>query len=389
MKKFLAATLAATMSLGLVACGGSKKTDEPAKTTNATATSDMKVAMVTDYGDITDQSFNQTTYEASKEWSEENGVEFNYFKPATDADADREQSMEQAIEEGYNVIVLPGFAFAQAVVDVAPNYPDVKFIAIDVNQADLDEKNKGTFKSDNVYACVYEEDIPGFYAGYAAVALGYTKLGFLGGMAVPSVVRYGYGFVQGAELAAKEKGVDKVTINYAYGGLFRGDPDFTSRMDTWYGTDKTEVVFAAGGGIYTSVAEAAVKTGGKVIGVDVDQAPSIDKTYGDGITVTSAMKGLGPTVKLVLDGIKAGEWDSKFGGKSETLGVVSDDPAENFVTIADSTQWADGKFTEDDYKDLVKRIHSGDIKVDSSTEIDWDALSMEHVTVNFQGNFKS
>ena len=158
----------------------------------------MKVAMVTDYGDITDQSFNQTTYEACKAYCEANGVDFTYKKPASDADADRVSSIEEAIEEGYNVIVMPGYAFGPAIVEVAPLYPDTKFVALDVSQADLGDD----FDGPNVFSAVYQEELAGYMAGYAAVKLGYTKIGFLGGMAVPAVQRYGGGFVQGVDAAA-------------------------------------------------------------------------------------------------------------------------------------------------------------------------------------------
>ena len=200
-------------------------------------------------------------------------------------------------------------------------------------------------------------------AGYAAVKLGYEKLGFLGGMAVPAVVRYGYGFVQGVDAAAKE--LDKnVSLNYVYGGVFAGDPDITAVMDTWY-KGGTEVVFACGGGIYTSAAEAAKKAGGKVIGVDVDQAAIIDGKYGEGITVTSAMKGLYPATYDTLKAVIIdGKW-ADYAGKIETLGLVSGDDVEaNYVQIpVKSTQFADGKFTKDDYAKLVKDMFDGKIKV--------------------------
>ena len=93
--------------------------------------------MITDYGDITDESFNQTTYEACKAFCEENSLEFNYFKPAGDNTADRVSMIDSAVSEGYNVIVMPGYAFGGAIVDAAPNYPDVKFIALDVAKGDL------------------------------------------------------------------------------------------------------------------------------------------------------------------------------------------------------------------------------------------------------------
>ena len=329
MKKILSTVLAGFMATSLVACSsGSTSTST---STGGEEKSDMKVAMVTDYGDITDQSFNQTTYEACKEWASANGVDFNYFKPATNEDADRVASIEEAIEQGYNVIVMPGYAFAPAVVEVAPDYEDVKFVALDVAQYDLDKASGTTdWKSDNTFCAVYQEEIAGYMAGVAAVKLGYKKLGFLGGMAVPAVIRYGYGFVQGAEAAAKELGLTDVEIKYAYGNQFYGDADITARMDTWYGAG-TEVVFACGGGIFTSAAEAAAKTNGKVIGVDVDQAATIDGDYGEGMTVTSAMKGLAATVNTLLTEIKGGNW-SKYAGTLQNLGMVSgDDPTANYV----------------------------------------------------------
>ena len=388
MKKFFSVGLTAAMAISLAACGSSSSSSSSsAKSTSSASSSDMAVAMITDYGDITDQSFNQTTYEACKAWATDNDVKFNYYKPASDADADREASIEQAIDEGYNVIVMPGYAFAQAIVDTVEDYPDVKFIALDVAQADLD-KDSGTdgWKSDNTFCAVYEEDLAGYMAGYAAVSLGYTKLGFLGGMAVPAVIRYGYGYVQGAEQAAEDKGVAEVDINYAYGNKFSGDSDITAAMDTWYGNG-TQVVFACGGGIYTSAAEAAQKVNGKVIGVDVDQAATIDSTYGDGMTVTSATKGLAATVNSALEACKDGTFSDKYAGTCQNLGLVSENPDENYVQLPESTQWGDG-FTEDDYKALVKKMDDGDIKVDNSVDVDLSKVSYDHVKVDYQGNLK-
>ncbi|MDD6257950.1 MAG: BMP family ABC transporter substrate-binding protein [Erysipelotrichaceae bacterium] len=383
MKKLVSTVLAGVMAASLVGCSSSKNNAGSSAKGSSDSSSDMKVAMITDYGDITDMSFNQTTYEASKAWAEENGAEFEYKKPATDADADREASIEEAIDDdGYNVIVMPGYAFAQAIVDEAPKYPDVKFIALDVAQADLDDASgKKDWSSDNVFSAVYQEELAGYMAGYAAVKLGYTKLGFLGGMAVPAVIRYGFGYVQGADEAAKELGnASDVTVNYVYGGQFRGDADITARMDTWY-TDGTQVVFACGGGIYTSAAEASGDNG-KLIGVDVDQKKIIDKNYGEGKTVTSAMKGLAATVNTLLDAIKDDKWDD-YKGKVETLGLVDgDDPSKNYVQLG-TTQWSDG-FTEDDYKALVKKMFDGDIKVSDAT----DKMPATDIKINDEGSIK-
>jgi len=404
MKKFLALALALVMALSLVACGSSSSSGAAAGSAAAgsasgAAASDYKVAMITDYGDITDQSFNQTTYEACKAFCETNGVDFTYYKPAGDSTADRVAMVDKAVADGYNVIVMPGYAFAGTVVESAGNYPDVKFVALDVAAGDILSAALGDkydfnpsnwtvtdyYHADNVYCAVYQEELCGYMAGYAAVKLGYTNLGFLGGMAVPAVMRYGYGFVQGADAAAAQTGA-KVTLNYAYGNQFKGDADITAAMDTWYSAG-TQCVFACGGGIYTSAAEAAQKVNGKVIGVDVDQSGIIDGQYGKGMTVTSAMKGLAATVNTLLNEIVLNNnWDS-YKGQIQTLGLVSgDDPTQNYVQIPmDTTEWGTG-FTQDDYKALVADMFSGKIKV--SNDISAAQPTATNITVNFQGNIK-
>ena len=435
MKKYLALLLVLVMVLSLAACASkpAETTDEPEQTTPVPApaeetkdeepapaeetkeeepteepadNTEYAVAMITDYGDITDQSFNQTTYEACKAFCEDNGVQFSYFKPAGDNTADRVAMIEKAVDEGYNVIVMPGYAFGGAIVEAAPEFPDVKFIALDVAKGDLLEA--GVAKAgesydynpdnwdlekyvdmSNVYCAIYQEELCGYMAGYAAVKLGYKSLGFLGGMAVPAVVRYGYGFVQGVDAAAADLGLSDVTLNYIYGGQFSGDVDITAVMDTWY-ANGTEVVFACGGGIYTSAVDAAKKANGKVIGVDVDQAGVIANYAGvDGLTVTSAMKGLYPaTYDALNDIIINGNW-ANYVGKIATLGLVSaDDPEANYVQIpmGEGTQWSDS-FTQDDYKAMVADMYNGVITVSndiSKTASDFATV----ITVDDQGAIK-
>ena len=435
MKKYLALLLVLVMVLSLAACASkpAETTDEPEQTTTEPApaeetkdeepapaeetkeeetteapadNTEYAVAMITDYGDITDQSFNQTTYEACKAFCEDNGVEFSYFKPAGDNTADRVAMIEKAVDEGYNVIVMPGYAFGGAIVEAAPEFPDVKFIALDVAKGDLLEA--GVAKAgesydynpdnwdlekyvdmSNVYCAIYQEELCGYMAGYAAVKLGYKSLGFLGGMAVPAVIRYGYGFVQGVDAAAADLGLSDVTVKYVYGGQFFGDADITAVMDTWY-ANGTEVVFACGGGIYTSAVDAAKKANGKVIGVDVDQAGVIANYAGvDGLTVTSAMKGLYPaTYDTLNDVIINGNW-ANYVGKIATLGLVSaDDPEANYVQIpmGEGTQWSDS-FTQDDYKAMVADMYNGVITV--SNDISKAASDFATViTVDDQGAIK-
>ena len=392
MKKILALLLVAIMVIGMFA--GCQEAGNK---------SQYKVAMVTDYGDITDQSFNQTTWDAVQAFGKENKVAVKYYKPTSNDTAARVASVELAIADGHNVIVLPGYAFGATIAEVSgnPDYKDIKFIALDVAKGDLLEAGvalKGEkydynpdnwdlskyVYMDNVYCAIYQEELSGYMAGYAAVKLGYTKLGFLGGMAVPAVQRFGHGYVQGVDAAAKELGIT-VDLKYAYGGQFFGDADITAVMDTWYAAG-TEIVFACGGGIYTSAAEAAKKVGGKVIGVDTDQSGVIDGLYGKGITVTSAMKGLYPTtVDTLTDVIINGKW-AEYKGKIDTLGLVSGDKPElNYVQLPTTTQFAEGKFTQADYAALVKALFDKAITVSN----DISAIpATTNTNVDNQGNIK-
>ena len=168
----------------------------------------------------------------------------------------------------------------------------------------------------------------------------------------------------------------------SYGNQFFGDADITAAMDTWYGGG-TEVVFACGGGIYTSAGEAASKVGGKVIGVDSDQSGKIDGDYGEGTTVTCAMKGLAPTVNTLLSAIQAGNWGD-YAGQVQNLGLASATPSENYVQLPDSTQWADG-FQQADYEKLVGELFDGTRTVSNDTS----ALpATKAVKVDDQGNIK-
>ena len=402
MKKILALLLAVVMVLGMVACAS--KTEAPAETTTTepaaettteetkteepakeeeTATEEQpteegvikKVALVTDVGTIDDESFNQATWQGVKAYCEANGIEYTYYQPTEDSTDARCISIDQAIKEGANVVVMPGYLFGGSIVREQEKYPEVYFIAVDVGAGDLTEDYATYYDpAKNVVCATFAEEQAGYLAGYAVVMDGYTKLGFLGGMAVPAVIRYGYGWLQGARDAAKELGVE-VECNYTYGGQFFGDANITAKMEGWY-AGGTEIVFACGGGIYTSAVEAANIHGAKVVGVDVDQS------YIDACIVTSAMKGLYPsTYDALTEIVLNGKW-ADYAGKIDNLGIVSDTPEDNYVQIAPSTQFKDGAFTADDYKALVAKINAGEIKVDNNTK---EMPKTTNTTVDAQG----
>ncbi len=397
MKKILALLLAVVMVLGMVACAS--KTETPAETTTtepaATETTEetkteepaaeetteepaeetgaiiQKVALVTDVGTIDDESFNQATWQGVKAYCEANGIEYTYYQPTEDSTEARCISIDQAIKEGANVVVMPGYLFGASIVREQEKYPDVYFIAVDVGAGDLTEDYATYYDpAANVVCATFAEEQAGYLAGYAVVMDGYTKLGFLGGMAVPAVIRYGYGWLQGARDAAKELGVE-VECNYTYGGQFFGDASITAKMEGWY-AGGTEIVFACGGGIYTSAVEAANIHGAKVVGVDVDQS------YIDACIVTSAMKGLQNVTETILADLEAGKWESTYGGKFITYSLAEGD----YVGIPTAEgSWRFNKFTMEQYEAVHAKLMSGEIVVDNNS--DNVNPEIEGITVNY------
>ena len=283
--------------------------------------------------------------------------------------------------DGANTIVCVGYLYGPALAWGATEYPDVHFIAVDVNGFDINREN-GTIP-ENVFCVTFKEEEAGYLAGYAAVKDGFTKLGFLGGQAVPAVIRYGYGYVQGADAAAQELGIN-VQMNYYYGAQFYGDEKITAKMDGWY-DGGTEVVFACGGGIWTSAAEAADKHDGKLIGVDVDQnylgVEGVESgKYKANPFVTSAMKGLGAAVKNGLDTVNAGDW-STIAGTNGNFGLEEGD----YVGLpTDEASWNFSTFTMDEYNTVLEKIRNGEIKVDNNSDDATKPTTSSNITVDYQ-----
>ena len=376
MKKFLAFVMAASMALSLAACGGSSASTATSTTTEATSeaaasTSGSKtdVAFVTDVGNIDDQSFNQYTWQGVKDFCAATNLTATSYRPTEDSDSARLEQMDNAVNDGAKAIVVAGYLFGSSIAEAQAKYPDVQFLALDVSAFDLGDSAAAA----NTALITYREEQAGYLAGYAAVYDGYKKLGFLGGMAVPAVIRYGYGFVQGAEAAAKEIGADDVSINYWYSGDFKATDEVKTKMDSWYSAG-TEVVFACGGPVCQSCDAAAQANGGKMIGVDVDQSGQFDTV------VTSAMKALANSVNLALTDSMNNGWKftEAYAGKETTLGA-----AEDCVGLPMETSKFT-KFTKEQYDTLYKSIVDGSLVIDASFDADVHP-EVSAITVDYQG----
>lgn len=371
MKKVFSLLLVVFLALTLVACSKSDDTTEPTDG----KTEGYQVAVVTDVGQLNDGGFNQGTYEGAVEFANANGMTYKYYQPANGGDAtddDRIAAMRQAIENGAEVIVTPGFLQAAALETVTEEAPDVKFVFVD----------GWNFGKANLTAICYQEEQSGFFAGYAAVKDGYTKLGgtFGGGGTNLACNRFAYGYVQGIEAAAAELDVNvEVVVSFLYGGSFSSSPELQTQISGWY-NNGTEVVFSCGGTMLQSVKAAANETAnGKIIGVDVDQHGESDRI------LTSAVKGLTPSVIKVLNEWKNGEWDAKLSDKTSNLGAADD--ATGLPTNADA--WRFEHFTVEEYETVFAKVVSGELPVandvsdNMGTAAAWAKLAGEcpHVTL--------
>ena len=277
-KKLIALTLAALMVTGLVGCGGKGNEGE------GEAKKDLKVGMVTDAGTIDDKSFNQGTWEGIEKAKADLKIESNYLKPAGTTEADYMKEIGNLFDTDYKFIVTPGFKFETAIFQAQDKYPDAKFVIIDgapnngKTGADRVEK-----VGDNSVAVYFAEQEAGFLVGVAAsVQLKEGDLGFIGGMEIPSVQKFNWGFQQGVKYANENLGT-KMNIkaeNVVYQGSFDNVAAGQQLAATMFDNGVKAIFTAAGGVGVGAINEAKTRaTAGKeawIVGVDVDQ-------YADGI----------------------------------------------------------------------------------------------------------
>ena len=347
MKRVLAIALAVMLvALSLAGCA-------PAADTGA------EIALITDKGNIDDKSFNQGAWEGVVAFAEAEGITHTYIKPEEASDAGYLAAIDLAVTGGAKVIVTPGFLFEVSVYEAQTKYPDIKFILLDGVPHTADYS---TFETkENVASIMYAEEQSGYLAGYAAVMDGMTNLGFMGGMAVPAVQAFGYGFLQGAEDAATELGLGTgaVKATYHYTGNFEENDTNKATARTMY-QEGVEVIFAAGGAVGKSVMSAASEAGAKVIGVDVDQR------YDSETVITSATKGLAPSVISVLESIyKTDKW-ADFGGKTTFFNAANNGVGLPTMVIGDDKADAFDRFESFDgaaYEAVFGKLASGEIQV--------------------------
>lgn len=350
--------------MSVVGCGKQDATTPDAVDSNNSSNEGKsskghEIALITDKGNIDDKSFNQGSWEGVIAFAKAEGISHTYIKPEEASDAGYLAAIDLAVTGGAKVIVTPGFLFEVPVYEAQTKYPDVKFILLDGTPHTADYK---TFETkENVASILYSEEQSGYLAGYAAVMDGMTNLGFMGGMAVPAVQAFGYGYLQGAEDAAKELGLDDGAIKamYHYTGNFEENDTNKATAKTMY-QEGTQVIFACGGAVGKSVMSAANEAGAKVIGVDVDQR------YDSETVITSATKGLAASVISVLESIyKTNDWE-KFGGQTVYFNAANDGVGLPTTVIGDANADAFDRFesfSKEEYEKVFAKLVDGSVTV--------------------------
>ena len=401
MKKILALILALCMVFALVGCGTTAEPEEnsapaeevaeetapeaaeeeaapaeeavdPDKIDDNMTSEDGKyeLAFVTDVGQLKDKSFNQGTWNGVKLYAVENGLSYKYYQPANgDAatDDDRYDAMKAAVDGGASIVVAAGFMQETALKKAASEFTDTMFVFIDGYPLTAED---GTTLA-NVAGISFQEEQSGYFAGYAAVMEGFTKLGFCGGGGGtnPACCRYGYGFVQGAAAAA-EALATSVEINYSwlYGSSFSASPELQTMANGWY-ANGTEIIFACGGSMFASIVAAAAENDGYVIGVDVDQS------YESDTVLTSALKGLSEATSWAITKFYDGECED-IGGTGTSLGANDDS-----VGLPTDT-WMLENYSVEEYEEAMAALKAGELVIDAEYPEDMTTLNNEFITVN-------
>ena len=353
MKNFLKLIILSIILIISLSCKDTKKN------------SGYELALITDIGTIDDKSFTQGSWEGLKKYAEEKGITYKYYKPAGKDTDSKIDSIYLAISSGAKLIVTPGYLFEPAIYKVQDIYPEINFVLLDGTPQD------GTYTDfrieKNVYAVLYAEEEAGFLAGYGVVKEGYTNLGVMGGMAEPSVIRFGYGFVQGADYAAKELGVKNIKIDYTYIGGYEPTPEVQTKASSWF-IKGVQVIFAPAGGAGNSVMSAAEQNKGYVVGVDVDQ--SVESPT----VITSAMKMIGESVYNAIDEFYKGNFP---GGNS----VILDAKVHGVGLPMETSKFKN--FTKEDYDNIYQKLVDGSVKILKDTDAkDVNKLPLDRIKVN-------
>ena len=309
-------------------------------------------------GTLMDGIYNEEIYKGIRMYALAAGVSFSCYGVEEGTADDYREAIKRAVDHQAKVIVCAGENFQKAVGELQDVYPQISFLLIDGVPVDADKEELSI--ADNVHCVVFKEEQAGYLAGYMAVLEGYSRFGFIGGVESEPVIRYGYGYLQGIDDAARRLEREDVSVHYWYAGTYVPSEEIREKALDWYGSG-TEVIFACGGQLYQSVLEAAEDADGMMIGVDVDQCRESERV------LTSAVKDIENAVIISLDDFYAagGQWSDGYAGVKQLCGAK-----ENCTGIpVMNTEWRFKNVTADEYYEVFNQVRRGEIEVADAVDV--------------------
>lgn len=327
-----------------------------------------EIAFLTD-GSVEDGGYNEAIYNGVRMYALGAGTSFSCYHADASVPESYQEIIQRAAEDNARLLVCAGDIFGKAVGALQETYPQISFLLVDA--VPYDEDGEEIPLAPNVHSILFHEEQAGYLAGYMAVWEGYRKLGFIGGRQEPAVIRYGYGYLQGIDAAAKDLSLEDVTVNYWYADTFAADIAVREKADDWYGNG-TQIIFSCGGPIYESVLEAAEIQDGMMIGVDVDQSRISDRF------LTSAVKNIGMAVTDALDEYYAADgWSDKDAGQVKRYGVEEGCSA---IPVVD-TEWRFKEIPTTHFFEIYKQMKRGDRTVSDAIDT---PPEMTVIAVNYE-----
>ena len=375
MKKLLVILSLFALLVGLFGCRAEPAPSETAVETASPDWNRWQVALVSDYGSPLNGGFKQDVFEAAQAWCREKGVAFSVYEPKEDSTAERVEMIRQAVREGANVLLLPEYVFASAIVETVEQYSDVYYIAPCVTAYDLKSAVDPFSEAEyvcpaNLYCVNYREEIAGYLAGWAAVAGGSDRLGIPCGYGLNAQLRLCYGFIQGADAAAAALGRSaEVELRY-YALRARSycvdEEALRAGLEAWYAAG-TEFFFPIGDSLFLDCAAQELAADGKLFAVaDALYRPGGDKPFSEAAAFCVRMD-YGVAVRRVLTELIENDNWAACGGTIAQLGIISEDPAQNGILLAEPLEVGKG-FTEADYAALIGALYRGERKVSDAVD---------------------
>lgn len=355
-KKIMVLLVCVITAAAFTGCGGPEE-EQPEEQI------DYEIALVTDAGLIMNGGYSEVAWNTISDFGASEGVSHKYYKAAEATEDAYAETVDTAVKKGAKVIIADGYSFEQVVYDAQEKYPDVKFILIDAEP--MDEESGKTKIGKNTVDIVFSSEELGYLAGYSVVREGMTELGFMGDCKDSVTMDYGYGFLQGAEKAASEKGVS-VNVKYHYCLEDEDRDDILQNSNEWY-DEGTQLIFACGSTVEQPVIEAAELKEKKVIAYETDKNGMSDTV------IASAVKDINTSLTTVLEQYKNDEFP---GGET-----VSYDAASKGIWL----EMADGKFdnfSKSEYEDVFNDIANGTAAVKNHEAGDIGSLGLVNVKVH-------